>query len=295
MTHIHLRKLLGDRMQYAGREWWYQFQQLPILFDEKAVSVRAQGLLQSYSRLTKSWSEDLNSEWTVRVFFSAKMVLGASVMAQSLRYAEENNLRAVTSYLSYYTVLHSLRAIAITNPNVAWNGGELLQMTHSKTINVACDELAQFNRELARDVKSAVLHLKAFRELISYRAPSCGDKFPKPDFDTYEYSRCFLEVAQLQSELLEASLRKNAKEQFDLKGEFLSHITDVEIEGIRFHDSEDYYRLDYLVRKHPRPANIQHIMSEGHVEDFFGSWCAEEESPGAFDPDADWQILFDVP
>lgn len=223
------------------------------------------------------------------------MVLAASVMAQSLRYAEEKNLRSVTSYLSYYTVMHSLRAIAITSPNAGWNNGELLLMTHSKTINVACDEIAHFNRELAGRVKKAVLHLKAFRELILYRAPSSGDRFPKPDFDIYEYSRYFLEIAQMQSELLEASIEKNVAESFELQGEVISYVTDVEIDDVLFHDKEDWYRLGYLARKHPRPVNILHIMSEGHVEDFFGSWCSDDEQPDSFDPDEDWQILFDVP
>lgn len=282
-------------MQYAGREWWYDFHQIPGLFEEKIVSRRAQKLMQQFAPITKSWNADLNSEWTVRAYFSAKMVLAASVMAQSLRYSEEHNLRAVTSYLSYYTVMHSLRAIAFTSPNAAWNDGELLMMTHSKTINVACDEISQFNRDLSGRVKQAVLHLKAFRELISYRAPSSGDRFPRPNFDIYEYSRCFLEVAQLQSELLEASIEKNVTESFELQEEVLSQVTDIEMEGVHFHDKEDFYRLGYLARKHPRPTNILHIMSEGHVEDFFGSWCADDENEDSFDPDEGWRILFDVP
>jgi hypothetical protein len=36
-------------------------------------------------------------------------------------------------------------------------------------------------------------------------------------------------------------------------------------------------------------------MSEGHVEDFFGSWCAEEDTDAdIFDPDDNWYIIFDV-
>ena len=295
MTHIQVRKLLGARTRYADRDWWYPFQKLPILCEEKNVSSRAQKLMQQFALLTKNWNADLNSEWTVRIYYSAKMVLAASVMAQSLRYAEEKNLRAVTSYLSYYTVMHSLRAIAFSSPNAVWNDGEILFMTHSKTINVACDEIANFNRELSVRVKKAVFHLKAFRELISYRAPSSGDRFPKPDFDIYEYSRFFLEIAQLQSELLEASIEKNVTESFALQDKIVSQVTDIEMEGIHFHDKEDRYRLGYLARKHPAPTSILHIMSEGHVEDFFGSWCDDDGKPGSFDPDEDWQILFDVP
>lgn len=253
------------------------------------------GTSETIRFVDKNWNSDVNSEWTVRVFYAAKMVLSASVMAQSLKFATNNNLRSVSSYLQYYTVLHSLRAIMFTSPSVAWNDGEILQATHSKTINIACSEIAHFDRTLSEHVKTSVLHLKAFRELISYRAPSSGDRFYKPDFDVYDYSRCFLEIAQLQSDLLEASIEKHVTDAFELDQEFTHHVTDVEIDGIHFHDNEDWYRIEYLVRKHPHPTNILHIMSEGHVEDFFSSWCAESEQPGAFDSDGDWRILFDVP
>lgn len=295
MTHIQVRKLISSPKNYANRQWWYDFQQLPMLCLEENVVKRSQSLTQQFAPLTKNWNSELNSEWTVRVFYAAKMVLAASLMAQSLKYASNKNLRSVSSYLKYYTVMHSMRAVLFTSPNIAWNNGEILQTTHSKTINVACDVIARLDRELSAYIKKAVLHLKAFRELISYRAPSSGDNFPKPEFDVYDYSRFLLEIAQFQSELLEASLEKNVTSSFDLDQNFTQFVTDVEIEGIHFHDNEDWYRIGYLVRKHPRPTNILHIMSEGHVEDFFGSWATDSEQPDMFDPDEDWQILFDVP
>jgi cellobiose-specific phosphotransferase system component IIB len=95
--------------------------------------------------------------------FCSKDGLASSVMAQSLKYAEENNLRPAVSYLSYYTVMHALRTILLTSPQVKWNNGEILQTTHTKTINIACDALAHFNKELASQVKSSTIHLKAFR------------------------------------------------------------------------------------------------------------------------------------
>ena len=36
-------------------------------------------------------------------------------------------------------------------------------------------------------------------------------------------------------------------------------------------------------------------MTEGHVEDFFGAWSPEDELEGLFDPDIDWQKIFNVP
>lgn len=295
MTHIEVRKILGSRMRYADRDWWYEFHELPAFAKVSDVQVRSNDLLRQFSTITKGWSSEKNSEWVVRIFYAAKMVLASSVMAQSLKYAEENNMRPVVSYLSYYTVMHSLRAILFTNPQVMWNNGEILHTTHTKTINIACDALAHFNKDLSSKVKSSTIHLKAFRELISYRAPSSGDNFEKPDFDVYRYCRLFLEVAQFQSELLEASIAKNVTASFELDQDFTQLVYDVEIDGIHFHDKEDWYRIGYLARKHPAPTNILHMISEGHVEDFFGSWCPQDETPNAFNPDDNWSILFDVP
>ncbi len=287
--------MIGSRSKYAGRQWWYEFQELPALTAEKAVQLRSHELLKQFSVQTKNWTSDLNSEWVVRTFYASKMVLASSLFAQSLTYAEVNNLRPVVSYLSYYTVMHALRAILFTSPQAKWNDGELLEANHSKTINIACDAIAHFSKDLSRDVKHSVLQLKAFRELISYRAPSSGGGFEKPDFDVVRYCRFFLEVAQLQSELLEASLRKHVTESFALNEDFLRCVFEVEIDGFHFHDTEDWHRIGYVARKHPAPVNIMHMLSEGHVEDFFGSWCAREDVANAFNPDDNWGILFDVP
>ena len=297
MTHIEIRKLIDNRFDYAGRSWSYEFKQLPKLCPAENVTKYSSSLLRHLAVKTKNWNSELNSEWTVRIYFAAKMVLGASIMAQSLEFAASKNLRPVVSYLQYYTVLNSLRAILFTNPHVPWDDGEILQTTHSKTINVAASTLAHFDRQMSEHVKASVLHLKAFRELISYRAPTSGDHFPKPDFDIYEFCRLFLEIAQLQSELLEASIEKNATESFPLDEHFTKHACEVEIDKIPFSDGEDWHRIGYLARKHPAPTNILHIMSEGHVEDFFGSWCADRDDAesDAFNPDNDWRILFAVP
>ena len=99
----------------------------------------------------------------------------------------------------------------------------------------------------------------------------------------------------MQSEVLEKSVIKKSKSGGALKAEYIARICRCEIDGIVFQDQEDVYRMGYLKRKHPVPTNIMHMMSEGHVEDYFGSWCAEEQDDTMFSPDADWRILFDVP
>ncbi|MBI2386969.1 MAG: hypothetical protein HYV14_13335 [Elusimicrobia bacterium] len=295
MTHIKVRKLLETRTNFAGRTWSYEFRSIPKHCMEATVTKTCQQLLSRFAPISKSWDDDKNSEWIARIYFAAKMVLASSVMAQSLEFAKTKNLRAVVSYLDYYTVLNSLRSILLTNPSIPWDNGGLLLTTHTKTINIASDIFAQFNRKLAGKTKQHITHLKAYRELISYRAPSSGDSFPKADIDVIDMCRLFAEIAQLQSELIETSFLKNASGKFFLKADVIDQICDVEIDGFTFYDKEDHYRMDYLRRKHPLPTNIMHIMSEGHVEDFFGSWRSKDEEAGEFDPDADWGILFDVP
>ncbi len=151
---------------------------------------------------------------------------------------------------------------------------------------------------LATEFEDGILRLKNMRELISYFAPSSGDNSKRHNVDVFESSRFLLEVAQLQSELVEASVLKNATGAYALEYKWIQHAFYHFVQGNKTAlDSEDRYRMDYLCRKYPKPTNIYQIISEGHMQDFFGAWCAAEEHDGedVFDPDEDWGILFDVP
>jgi len=283
---------------FAGRDWWYAFRSLVKVFDEKSIGKYAQNLARSFSRLTKKWDDDLNSEWLCRVFLAAKMVLSASVMLESLEYAERKNLRVVISYLEYYAILAALRAIVFTSPKSQWKEGEIIRQSHKKTINVACDILAEIHKEFSEKFKKHILHIKAYRELISYRAPSSGDSFKKAEFqlDLIELCQVLVEIAQAQSEILETSIQKNADGNYSFLENYIFQVCHSEIDGNRFWDDEDAYRLGYLKRKYSLPTNIMHIISEGHVEDFFGSWRPKGKHPeDVFNPDDGWRVIFDVP
>ncbi len=295
MSHILIRKLIEGKSEFAGRSWFYEFQSIPEQCQETTIAKASERILQQCAPITKDWNDDRNSEWVSRIYFAAKMILSSSVMAQSLEFAGDKNLRAVMSYLDYYTVLNVLRAVILTNPTVEWGEGSLLQTTHTKTINVGITILRQFDNDLASQIKNHVTHLKAFRELISYRAPSSGDSFPKADIDVIKLCKLLAEIAQMQSEIFESSALKHAIGNFSISEEAITRICEVEIDGFEFFDQEDYYRMDYLRRKHPFPTNVCHVMSEGHVEDFFGSWRAEEDEDENFNPDENWRIIFDVP
>jgi hypothetical protein len=289
--------MIGGRYPLAGYSWGYDFKAMSHHFGETALKRFIERLASQCSKQTKVWNHDLNSQWVCRDYLAVKMILSSSVMLESLEYAEEKNLRFVISYLEYYSVLSLLRAVVFTDPNTHWNSGDVVYQNHRATINNSAAIIAKLDRQLSKTIKEQVEYLKAYRELISYNAPSSGDAFPrlKLPLTVMELCRLLAEVAQLQSEVFERSVGKHAKTGFSLKPDYIRFVCSREIEGYSFDDREDAYRLDYIRRKHPFPTDLLHMMSEGHVEDFFGSWCAKEEEDGVFDPDDDWRIIFDVP
>lgn len=296
MNSILSAKALSPKNQFAEREWFYNFRELDAFCDEKRAMKAIGGLSRKYSGITKKWSQDRNSEWICRTYLSAKMILSATLQLEALEHARRQNLRVVVPYLEYYTFLSLLRAIAYTLPEVDWEDGKAVAISHKKAINLSFDYISLFNPDEARRLKALTLDLKANRELISYRSPTSGDKDVLKHDDIVESSTILAEFAQMNSEILEHSILKNAnKKHFVFHGRFASQLSDITIEDRQFFDNEDAYRLGYLARKYPLPSNILHIMTEGHVEDYFGSWRAEEEDESVFDPDSDWQLIFDVP
>ena len=303
MSHIYVRKITGSRYSFAGREWWYDFGPEINALNNDAVKKFVAKKQTAFSTLVKSWNDELNTEWVCRIFWAAKMVLTSSLMLQNLEYARSKNLRVCIPYLQYYSLLYSLKALVVVLPSQPWNKGGLIEITHKKTINVACAEIAKLDTKWcghagnSSSIKEQILSLKAFREFISYRAPSSAGSLDKYEIDAFPLCKISVELAQMVSELLEESLAKHLSKGYSprLLEEDLRNVFTTEIENENFLDKEDLYRIGYLFRKYPMPANILHIMSEGHVEDFFGSWCGVDQSGDMFDPDENWGILFDVP
>lgn len=92
-----------EKTKFASRNWFYEFWKMPSWFDEKACESTASNLLERYSKITKSWNIDRNSEWFCRLFLGAKMIMAATLQINSMLYAEERNLRIVVPYLRSIT------------------------------------------------------------------------------------------------------------------------------------------------------------------------------------------------
>lgn len=296
MNSIYTAKAISTKNRFAGRDWYYNFRELNDRFDETSIEKVADALLVRYSRLTKNWDEDKNSEWLCRTYLSAKMIMTATLQLNAMEFSQERNMRLVVPYLTYYSLLSLMRSIVYMSPDIDWNNGQLVSISHKKAINLTFDHIGKFDQGVARELKEISLKSKAYRELISYRSPSSGDKNIGSLGDIVSISTLLCEVAQFNSELLEASILKNvSQDKFVFLDSYIHDLALNEIEGESFFDQEDLYRLDYLKRRYPASPNILHSMTEGHVEDFFGAWISEDPQDTEFDPDSDWQLIFDIP
>jgi hypothetical protein len=283
-------------MEYAGRKWFYSYRKLFGICSEPKLISTTNRILSQYSALTKSWETTTNSEWTCRHYLSTKMILNATVLTNALDYSSEVGMRIANPYFEYYATLSVIRALVYTIPSESWNDGKLMSISHSKAINVAFDWLAKFDVATADRLKRLSLQLKAQREVISYKAPASGDSILDNSYDLFELLIVVAEAAQLNSELLEASVKKNASpENFFVEYENVKQISKFEIEGFSFSDPEDNHRLDYISRKQPQPLNLALTMTEGQTEDFIGAWDGEEEGMFNNGSPANWQEIFDIP
>lgn len=289
-------------MRFANKNWYYNYRELFSITNERTFIKCNNDILMRYSRQTKNWSEVLNSEWTCRIYLASKMILNSTVILKQSEFSRQKNLRMSIPYLEYYSILSLLRGVVFTLPDIDWDNGELLKISHAKAINLTCDWIAKFSKSKASEIKDKCLQLKAQRELISYKAPASGDKNLGDTVDVEYMATLLSEIAQYNSELLESSVKKNTRKEHHV---LLSHVAekvcDIEIEGYNFFDNEDAYRLSYIHRKQPYPFNINLFMTEGQTEDFIGAWDPED-----YDEDSDehifysgspsqWQNIFDIP
>lgn len=277
---------------------YFEYLNIDIQFTEKEISKNVESLRKEFAKLTKNWNAELNSQWVARDYIAVKMILSSSILLSSVEFANEKNLRIVEPYLIYYSLLNCSRAVVLTNPFNEWNNGEIFTMTHQKTINVVGDIITKYNKEIGKKTKEFIDWAREYREIFSYKFPANGltEHHLKLD-DTIEICKLLCEIAQLQSKVLENSINKNVRTEFSLDWNILSIGYKYGEKNFKFIDREDGYRLDYITRKQKRPYSLHLTMTEGMVEDFFGSWYPEDDTnlDEVFNPDANWQIIFPVP
>lgn len=280
------------------RAWVYPYRKLFDLCSKPKLILVANRVATQYAQLTKDWTRDRNSEWSCRTYLATKMILNATVLVNSLEFARSSGLRAANPYFEYYATLSLLRGVVYMIPTEEWHSGDLMAISHSRAINVAFDWVAKFDKILAAKLKQTALQLKAQRELIAYKAPASGDRNLGANYDLVDLLTILAEVAEFNSELLDASITKNANPStFVVLDEHIHQIANISVEGFAFVDDEDYHRLSYVQRKTRRPYHLALFMHPGQSEDFIGAWDGDEDKGEPFTngSPSNWQAIFEVP
>lgn len=290
--------------KYTGMETGYEYTHITKIMKDNSLIKYCNRMREQYRSNHKDWNDIKNSIWIARIYLSVKMILSASVLLETHEYCNRKNVRIVEPYLLYYSLLCCCRALIFTLPNFDWDDGKMKDYTHSKIINIATDSMKTFHKDTGILTQNLINDMKSIRELFSYSFPAEGlrlfrDETKINSDKVIEICALICELAQLNSEIMDAMWSKHLKSEYAVIKEevmncYLYHLKGEEFLRI---DQDDWYRLDYTKRKVRRPHNIYWTMTEGLTEDFFGAWCADDEEgdEDIFDPDEDWQIIFNVP
>lgn len=276
----------------------YEYRLINTVFTKKQLENHNNRLLEQFSIQTKKWDTELNTEWTARNYMSAKMLLAATLMLNSVTFANKRNLKVVEPYLLYYALFSCCRGFILTLPNTDWKDGSMFELSHQKIINITVDGVARFNIPYSKTLRKTLIRAKDYRELFSYKMPTSGiSSLPKEVSVSIEeiITLCTLlaELAQFQSECLERSLNKNCSSQeYGYSDSALEKVIWYTTEDYAFVDDDDAYRISRIIKKLGCPTNIQMTISAGMVDDFFGAWF-EDNNNDSFNPDLNTELIFD--
>jgi hypothetical protein len=286
----------------AGGSSHFPYKALADL-DAARIEAHCNSVRQQFHEQTQL--PNAHEEWIFRTFTAVKLILSATVMLSSAKYAAAKGLRIVEPYLLYYALFNTSRALVMIVPGQNLNDGKLLEATHSKIRNVTSDELRHLSKEFAAEYQDLVERALVSRELFSYKFPATGlsgqisESFPSFS-QVIKVCRYIAEVAQLNSECLERAFSQLGRPNGDFSEELLRRIFEHEhkLLPIPLHDDEDYYRLGRTLIKLGRPVSLQMTATEGLVEDFFGAWdFSEYQGEGQIEmyrPEmVDWDLIFE--
>lgn len=278
-------------------KYYYDFREIFIPSSTRNLIAYVNNGRALISQDTKKWSAEKSGQWQLRNYLSVKLIFQSSILASTLEYTQEKNVLITESYLKYYILLSAARAFIFTIPDLEWKNVITMEMTHQNIINTSCNYLHRFDSKIRSQAESLFNLAKDQREIFSYSLPSKGRALLAQDDlsneDVFKLATIFIELAQLNSEILYSSIQKNHPEKLE------SNPSDEDIELAasyadgQYFDEEDWYRFVSHFRKFSSPAPLDWTASEGFVEDVFGSWSADDEGLiDAFDPDKNWHILF---
>lgn len=286
----------------TGSTLAYNYRELPERCSDKEITEYIQRTRELFDPIARGFDDLRNTEWFIRGYLALKFVLGATVLANSAKYAEDRNLQVTLPYLGYYTILNCCRSFLLTLPCLDWRGERTIQMTHNNILNVTADKLRRLGHRHEGAFKPRLWAAKEQRDLFSYRFPATGLALFGDSLVSVEeataIARLLTELAQINLACLESRVTNHKpKASFNmLELDDMWHTMQYEVKSDLLIDDEDYYRVGYFVRKYKGPVSLAALATDGLVEDFFGAWGATDDRDDAdrYDADRQWDTLLDI-
>jgi hypothetical protein len=290
-----------DISAITGTDSGFDYYWLPRLSADHKLESLCSSLKQ---RFRASVNEpEAHEQWLVRTYCAVKYLFAATAMLSAAKYSREKGVRIVQPYLQYYALFNTSRALILLIPEQTWRGGNLLDdVTHSKAPNVVEGMLRCISLDFAADFRLAYDRSLALREYFPYKFPAeelNGELAGKccTIEDTIRLCSGVAEVAQMVSECLETAFVGRSV-PIQLVEDPLRRFFEYSVRSRSFvTDDEDYYRLGRIVKKSEKPCSLIGMVTEGMVEDYFGSWTDPSATgPGAYDlAIEDWTLIFPFP
>ena len=242
--------------------------------------------------IAKAFTPDDNSRWLLRHYLAVKFASASALMAGSALYAYEHNLMMAVPYFNYYTLLNACRAYVMTAPQMVWDGQKTVEMTHEKVLNCAADYMRNLDPDRRMQWRDQMRKYRDQRTLFSYRFPLSGPDFvgraaldPTP---AIALAQLVAELGALNSECFDAVLEKHVDENIavsDLDDHDLARL--YKLAGEDEADYADLHRFGKLRRHWRRVSPLHVLVSDGMMDDLFGSWTNpdQEDDDGGFNPD----------
>lgn len=287
---------LDEIRKATGSDYCYDYRELPRQASVGQIRSYCADRRQMFAPIAKAFDAAANSRWVLRHYLAIKFATAANMLAGSSVYARDHNLMLAVPYFNYYAVLNACRAFLLTSPQVEWNGGETVEMTHAKILNRTGDYMRALDPTRRAEWVAALERLRGHRELFSYRFPLSGRGLTGDEaFDceaAISLGRLIAELASLNSECLDASLRKHASMELPV-GEISDHewASAYELAGASLPDFDDLYRFDKYVRGWRTVSPLEVMTSDGLIDDIYGNWTDPEGRPSMFDPDDSHDVL----
>ncbi len=230
----------------------FPYTAIPARVPESEMLAYRDNIREQFTRLAKQWDRKLNTEWILRHYLAAKLILASSLMLASEGHARRYGLDVARPYLTYYGLFLAARAMILTFPAQGWRDGALITLSHAKVGKIILDTLTRIHAPLTESVGRRFIDARSYRELFSYAFPADGPESiqnpaPLSSEEAVSIATFFCELAQLQSEALDISLARHCPPDpgfaIELAVPIAVHKT---IDGIEILDSEDTYRIPWI-------------------------------------------------